>query len=813
MSILVQSKAGAADVTAIHNSSTAVEMVVSLDNPVVGGNTLLVFTKVECNSGNNTGIGNPATGFEFVDDPVRGTYTEATWMNGGVQIQGAGIFYIFNAPGGLADVKFHVTIPNANPLFDLGQKLAMVVVELDAAYISTSPAINGVDQQQNDTTHPPMVLTVPDHLSVPVDTDYGSPNQQSGVVIGLNAYGTDYYITGFTIFTVPDPSTPGAPSITAPVSYVFVNAARTAANDGWDFLSVWISAADVVLCPISQRGNIDYDQIGIDARHGNGNKIQYSDGTGVTGNLAVFDHCGNVTDGGAPATGTGTVTHTGALTADLPVFGNGAADIKVGTKRGNTNTAQMADNTTNPTSGNLAAFDANGNIKDSGISSVGSGNVSAAGTLTANLPVIGAGGTNVAVGTASGNTTEFATVSGALTNGHILKADASGNIVDGGSVPVAPTIAATTNLLAGDGAGNAVDAGFTNPIPVNKGGTGTTTPSLVAGTGIGITGSWPNQTVSASGAGTVTHTGALTVDQPVFGNGTDDIKVGTKTGTGTELVTASGALTQDVPLLYDASGNVVVSSKRGNTNIFQCASSTGVPATNNLASFDANGNVKDSGINTVSGGGGSLIAPVPPVVRAATLAAYVAAGSSIVITWPTGTIAGDLVYVFQGGYNSLSTTPTGWNLIDSAYLGGPNAEGTIIWRVLNNADITAGSVTLNLTASGTQNVAGAVTIQGQTPGMRTYASVRNTGTSVTLDTDGSPLTTDLAFMFSYARGSCTCSVSLGTALYQINNGATASGCLYQYSPAAIGGISPTFSFTSSLTTYQIVLVVKGNGIP
>ncbi len=67
-------------------------------------------------------------------------------------------------------------------------------------------------------------------------------------------------------------------------------------------------------------------------------------------------------------TGTGTVTHTGgALTANLPVFGNGGDDVEVGTRRGNTTTAQMADTTSNPTTGRAASFDANGNIKDSGV--------------------------------------------------------------------------------------------------------------------------------------------------------------------------------------------------------------------------------------------------------------------------------------------------------------------------------------------------------------------------------------------------------------------------------------------------------------
>lgn len=43
----------------------------------------------------------------------------------------------------------------------------------------------------------------------------------------------------------------------------------------------------------------------------------------------------------------------------------------------------------------------------------------------------------------------------------------------------------------------------------------------------------------SSGSGTVTHTGALTADLPVVGNGTDDIKVGTKSGTGTQFPTTA----------------------------------------------------------------------------------------------------------------------------------------------------------------------------------------------------------------------------------------------------------------------------------
>ena len=38
-------------------------------------------------------------------------------------------------------------------------------------------------------------------------------------------------------------------------------------------------------------------------------------------------------------------------------------------------------------------------------------------------------------------------------------------------------------------------------IGINYGGTGTTTPSLVAGTNVTISGAWPNQTINASGGG------------------------------------------------------------------------------------------------------------------------------------------------------------------------------------------------------------------------------------------------------------------------------------------------------------------------
>jgi len=61
-------------------------------------------------------------------------------------------------------------------------------------------------------------------------------------------------------------------------------------------------------------------------------------------------------------------------------------------------------------------------------------------------------------------------------------------------------------------------ADVTGTLPVGSGGTGTTTPNLTAGANIGITGTWPNQTISASlsggGGGTVSM---IVVNAPLTG--------------------------------------------------------------------------------------------------------------------------------------------------------------------------------------------------------------------------------------------------------------------------------------------------------
>ena len=111
------------------------------------------------------------------------------------------------------------------------------------------------------------------------------------------------------------------------------------------------------------------------------------------------------------------------------------------------------------TSGGILAYTASGTLASSA-------------ALTANKPVIG-GGAGVAptVGTTSGNTTEFATVTGAVTDAHMAVWDVSGNLKDGGA-PLTGTLSgnttefatvssvgASTHLATWDANGNLQDGG------------------------------------------------------------------------------------------------------------------------------------------------------------------------------------------------------------------------------------------------------------------------------------------------------------------------------------------------------------------
>lgn len=147
-----------------------------------------------------------------------------------------------------------------------------------------------------------------------------------------------------------------------------------------------------------------------------------------------------VADTGASNNFLTAISAAGVISKAQPTFANLASTPTTLSGYGITSplpVAQGGTALTSGTSGGVLAYTASGTLASSG-------------ALTANAPVIGGGaGVVPTVGSRSGNTTSFATTSGALTNAHVAAFDASGNIVDGGAPSGTGTVtSATCNGLA-----------------------------------------------------------------------------------------------------------------------------------------------------------------------------------------------------------------------------------------------------------------------------------------------------------------------------------------------------------------------------
>jgi len=70
-------------------------------------------------------------------------------------------------------------------------------------------------------------------------------------------------------------------------------------------------------------------------------------------------------------------------------------------------------------------------------------------------------------------------------------------LIDNGGPLGTPSGGTATNLT-----GLPLTTGVTGQLPVANGGTGTATPSIVAGTNVTVTGTWPNQTINSTASGT-----------------------------------------------------------------------------------------------------------------------------------------------------------------------------------------------------------------------------------------------------------------------------------------------------------------------
>lgn len=278
-----------------------------------------------------------------------------------------------------------------------------------------------------------------------------------------------------------------------------------------------------------------------------------------------------VTLGGASGTWTVPQGGTGqvSFTASRPILGNGTSALAQGTVTTTNGSTLFATATGTPVSGNCVSW-SNGNVIDAG------------GPCTTG----GGGGT---VSSASINQVAWYAANGTTVSG--LSTCNSGYIgTDGSGVPTCRTalISALQTGITSVGAltAGSLASGFTVVSPA-LGGTGVNNGSF--------TSTLAGNFATSGAAVTLTAVGATNVTLPTSGNIPNS--AGTSGGipyyNTSTTIASSGVLGANLPVFGGGAGTAPIAGTRsGNTT--QVMTGTGSFTTNNCASFDASGNIKDS---------------------------------------------------------------------------------------------------------------------------------------------------------------------------------------------------------------------------
>ncbi len=312
---------------------------------------------------------------------------------------------------------------------------------------------------------------------------------------------------------------------------------------------------------------------------GNTSTFATTSGSLTSAHVAAFDASGNIVDGGAAPTGSINSGTAGQLTY---YAGSGT------TVSGNANLTVSAGALTVGVTGAAA-----GSVLFTG-SSTGTvtmkGSSSTIGTYNFNLPTTagtsgqpllsgGGGASAMTYGTLSGTTSKFGTVTGSLTNGNCLAADASGNLIDngspcgsGGSGTVTSSTAgqvayyaSSTNAVAGNSALTIVGGAVTFGVP-------TTTQGQLK--------------LSGSTTGTITVTGQAAA-------GTYEFDLPTTAGTSGQVLTSAGGAGSPMTWATVSSWPPAPTGISGDTtataNLLYCIDTTSAVVTLTLPASPSNG--------------------------------------------------------------------------------------------------------------------------------------------------------------------------------------------------------------------------------
>lgn len=361
--------------------------------------------------------------------------------------------------------------------------------------------------------------------------------------------------------------------------------------------------------------------------------------------------------------------------------------------------------------------------------------------------------------------------------------------------------------------GTAPNISLQIPLPVIDGGTGTTIPTLIAGTGISITGPWPDQTINATNTGTVT---SVTASAPITSSGG---------------ATPNIALTAPLALIYGGNATATPSLVAGtNTTVsgtWPAQSVNVATGAGGVTAVTGSGNIASSGGTTPN-----ITLVNPPTISganitAATIPLAALVAGNAVLAGPetfTGVIPFSSPPVMSGASITTGTVP------DAALVTAP------VTAVTGTAPITSSGGTTpvialttplavsfggNGTATPTLTAGTNVTITGTWPNLTINAS--SSGGSVPLYNPGGTLETphnvlgQVSFATAVATNVTSSAITLtgsaaftGAATYEMINctidGSSSAGNL---TAVTVGFAVPVFYATqASGSSFTITAVLE-----